>query len=109
MVNSAGTLGGTTNGPLREMDGWNLPEADRGPSDTGIDDIDFTTSPTAIQLADLWARGYDATVLVEWRTAQEVDNLGFNVYRSRFPDRDWVQVNPGMILGMGDSQAGGRY
>ncbi|MBI4618526.1 MAG: hypothetical protein HY720_33325, partial [Planctomycetes bacterium] len=81
----------------------------RGAGDTGVEDITFYENPTAVMLADLVARGYDGAVVVEWRTAQEFSNLGFNVYRSRFPDRDFYQVNQGLILGMGDSAVGGRY
>ncbi|MBI4614480.1 MAG: hypothetical protein HY720_12785, partial [Planctomycetes bacterium] len=114
MENGAGALGGTTEGPKKEMDGWNPPAGpqdpfDRGVGDTGVDDINWSSNPTAVDLADLLATGYDGSVVVEWRTAQEVDNLGFNVYRSRFPDAGWIQVNTGLILGMGDSQTGGRY
>ncbi|MBI4617928.1 MAG: hypothetical protein HY720_30240, partial [Planctomycetes bacterium] len=85
-------------------------DGDRGvPEDTGREDIIFYTNPTAVTLADLVATGYDSAVVVEWRTGQELDNLGFNLYRSPYPDRGWVQMNPSLILGLGDSQAGGRY
>ncbi len=93
------------------VDAWDL-DGDAGlpaPGDTGAEDILFGSSPTAVSLADLSARAFDGSVLVEWRTSQELDNLGFNVYRSRWPDHGWVQVNEGMILGLGDSLTGGRY
>ncbi|MBI4613344.1 MAG: hypothetical protein HY720_07005 [Planctomycetes bacterium] len=104
-------VGGAVGGESFDMDGYLDDGVTPGPdpSNTGIDDIDFGTNPTAVTLDALAATGYDATVLLDWRTGQEVDNLGFNVYRSRFPDRDWVQVNPAMILGLGDSPSGGRY
>ena len=69
----------------------------------------FGQSPTAVDLADLQAVPYDSAIVLDWRTAQEVDNLGFNVYRSLSPDSGWVQVNAGIILGLGDSATGGRY
>ncbi len=79
------------------------------PGDTGLEDIVFDLSPTAVDLVDLTAEGFDEEVLVEWETGLEVDNLGFDVFRSRFPDRDWVQVNGVLVLGLGNSAGGGRY
>ncbi|MBI4617489.1 MAG: hypothetical protein HY720_28010 [Planctomycetes bacterium] len=98
-INGAGAV----YGEALDMDGGD------GGRDTGLDDIGFGSSPTAVTLLDLAASPREGAALVEWRTGQEVDNLGFNVYRSRFPDRDWIQVNSGLILGLGDSQVGGRY
>jgi hypothetical protein len=39
-------------------------------------------SVTAVELVSLTAKGQDGQVLVEWQTASEMDNLGFNLYRS---------------------------
>ncbi len=76
---------------------------------TGKDDIEFGSSPTAVELVELSATGYDGAVAVDWRTAAEIDNLGFHVYRSAFPDRDWIQVTGALVLGLGDSALGGTY
>ncbi|MBI4617490.1 MAG: hypothetical protein HY720_28015 [Planctomycetes bacterium] len=103
--------GGTIAGESLDMDGSlddNVTD-DPDPRNTGVDEIFFAENPTAIELADLAARGFDGSALVEWRTAQEFENLGFNVYRSLFPGGGFVQVNRELVLGLGDSQTGGRY
>ncbi|MEK6300453.1 MAG: C25 family cysteine peptidase [Acidobacteriota bacterium] len=53
--------------------------------------------PTAIELAELKATGYDEGVSIEWQTGYEVDNLGFNLYRDANGER--TRVNPQMLAG----------
>ncbi|MBI4616409.1 MAG: hypothetical protein HY720_22550 [Planctomycetes bacterium] len=106
-INGAGAVYGEPFDMDGRLDDNVTPDPD--PRNTGVDQIEFSQSPTAVDLVALSARAYDAAVLVEWETGQEIDNLGFNVYRSRFPDRDFIQVNPALILGLGDSETGGRY
>ncbi len=43
------------------------------------------------------ATASDRGVLIEWRTGFELDNLGFNVYRTSSGQR--TQLNPGLIAG----------
>jgi len=39
-------------------------------------------SPTAVEFIDAQAKGYENGVIIKWQTGMEVDNLGFNLYRS---------------------------
>ncbi len=53
--------------------------------------------PTAVELARFEARSQSEGILVEWETASEVDNLGFNLYRSESPEGRRVQMNRNLI------------
>jgi hypothetical protein len=55
------------------------------------------SGPTAIQLVNCTATAYDGGALLEWRTAYEVDNLGFNIFREENGNR--VRVNKQLIAG----------
>jgi hypothetical protein len=35
--------------------------------------------------------------LVQWETAIEIDNVGFNLYRAQSPSGDWVRLNTTLI------------
>jgi hypothetical protein len=43
----------------------------------------------------------DNGVSIQWRTESEINNLGFDVYRSESPDGKFVKVNPAYIKGAG--------
>ena len=54
--------------------------------------------PSAARLSTFTARHYeDGTVLLEWQTGFEVDNLGYNIYRDEGGKR--ARITPGMIAG----------
>jgi CSLREA domain-containing protein len=55
------------------------------------------SSPTAIEMETMAATGYEGGTLIEWRTGDEVDNLGFNVYREEAGKR--VAVNREIVAG----------
>ncbi len=57
----------------------------------------ITAVPTAIELAQLKATGYEEGVSIEWQTGYEVDNLGFNLYR--YANGERIRVNPQMLAG----------
>lgn len=56
-----------------------------------------SVGPTAVDLASFTAKGYDDGVFVEWKTGNEVSNLGFNIYREQGGQR-W-RVNSDIIAG----------
>ncbi len=53
--------------------------------------------PTAVTLASFTATPQNAAILVTWETASELDNLGFNLYRSTSPAGPWTQLNTTLI------------
>ncbi|MBN2392268.1 MAG: S8 family serine peptidase [Anaerolineae bacterium] len=72
-------------------------------SDWGL----FGDNPTAVTLAAFAAAPQDNAILVAWETASELDNAGFNLYRSETTEGPYTQLNaeiippqnPGMALG----------
>ncbi|MBN1922211.1 MAG: hypothetical protein JW892_13265 [Anaerolineae bacterium] len=65
------------------------------------------TDPTAVTLVRFEASPDSNQVRVEWETATELDNLGFNLYRGESATGPWVKLNesfipaqqPGLITG----------
>jgi hypothetical protein len=66
-------------------------------------------APTAVDLISFTATGYDETILVEWETAQEVNNLGFNLYRSTESNGSYTKLNKQLIPGLISSVTGRKY
>ncbi len=56
-----------------------------------------TDDPMAVNLATFSAAWQGEAVLVTWETAQELENLGFNLYRSPSSTGPWTRLNPTMI------------
>jgi hypothetical protein len=65
--------------------------------------------PTAVRLQSFSATGADSAVNLEWRTASELDNLGFDVYRSPSQEGPWSCLTPSLIPGLGSSAVGQAY
>lgn len=66
---------------------------------------------TAIFLRRLEAVPTGGRIRLEWETAWEVNNLGFNVYHSSSREGPWTRLNRGLLVsqpGPGDT-AGARY
>jgi len=54
-------------------------------------------NPTAVTLLSFSAESGKKSVILKWETANEVDNLGFNLYRSTTQDGERVKINPELI------------
>jgi len=57
----------------------------------------------------LWQASQEATVLVEWSTASELDTVGFNLYRADTPQGPFAQVNSELIPASSEPLTGGEY
>jgi hypothetical protein len=66
-------------------------------------------TPTAVELVSFEARGLNAAVELSWRTASELDNLGFHIYRSASERGPYERITAAPIPGLGSSPAGARY
>jgi hypothetical protein len=53
--------------------------------------------PTAVTLAAFEATPQDEAILVTWETAMELDNVGFNLYRSATEEGPYAQLNETLI------------
>jgi len=72
-------------------------------------DFGFISSdPTAVDLIDFHAEKSDGIVSLFWETATELNNMGFNLYRSTSPDGDRTRINADMVPGRGTG-IGGKY
>lgn len=56
-----------------------------------------TSLPLAVTVAAFSATALDDAVLVQWETASEIDNLGFNLYRGLADSGPWTQLNTALI------------
>jgi hypothetical protein len=54
-------------------------------------------NPTAVEIANFVATADDLGVRLDWETASEVDNLGFNLYRSESAEGERVPLNAALI------------
>lgn len=48
-------------------------------------------------LASFAATAQDNAILIAWQTVSEIDNLGFNLYRTESPDGPPTQLHAGLI------------
>ena len=64
---------------------------------------------TEVKLQSFSAVPGDASMLLEWRTASELDNLGFHLYRGPSSDGPWTQLTASLIPGLGSSAVGQAY
>jgi len=76
------------------------------PWDIGADDQAATT---AVKLQSSGAIPGDRSVLLEWRTASELSNLGFHVYRSPSENGPWARLTSSLIPGLSSSAVGQAY
>lgn len=67
------------------------------PSKCGCSYFNFPFAPTAIELASFGAEAQGGGVLLTWKTASELDNLGFNLYSADARDGQRVQINERLI------------
>jgi hypothetical protein len=70
---------------------------------TGPDcDNETTDDTTAIALKSFTTEAQGNTVVINWETAAEIDNAGFNIYRANALNGQYEKVNDLMIGAQGD-------
>jgi hypothetical protein len=65
--------------------------------------------PTLIELSYFAAQADDGFVTLSWETASEIDNAGFNLYRSESPSGEYVKINSFLIPAVGSPTEGASY
>lgn len=64
---------------------------------------------TLITLASFTAAPKAGQVILKWSTASEINNAGFNLYRSTYEDGDYLKINDTLIPEEGSSIQGASY
>jgi len=76
-------------------------------SDIDLDTQQDVTLP--VTLSSFAAIPTDSGVILKWRTESEVDNLGWDIYRSEKKNGKFVKINDGLIPGAGNSAMPNTY
>jgi hypothetical protein len=63
--------------------------------------------PTSVSLVSFTATPEDGSILLEWETASEINNLGFYLYRAESPDGPQTQINESPIPSKAPGSPGG--
>jgi peptidase C25-like protein len=74
--------------------------------DTGADQF---MGATAVTLASFAGQGEDGAVSLAWSTGAEIDNLGFNLYRSPSASGPYGRITASLVPGLGNSPEGSDY
>jgi hypothetical protein len=70
----------------------------------------FTTlETTSINLALFQAVSSNRKIVLEWVTESEIDNEGFNLYRSESENGNYIKINDSLILAEGSATQGAFY
>ena len=64
---------------------------------------------TIIELSDFQADFFNGQVKLTWETASEIDNAGFNLYRSETDNGEYAKINGSLIPAEGSSTQGTAY
>jgi PKD repeat protein len=72
-----------------------------------VQDYLFTLTP--VELSTFTASVQQGSVVLEWRTQSETDNLGFHVYRSEAENGTYEQLSAVMIPGAGTTSSARHY
>ncbi|OFZ49688.1 MAG: hypothetical protein A2381_05655 [Bdellovibrionales bacterium RIFOXYB1_FULL_37_110] len=59
--------------------------------------IIIDAADTPVTLTEFTATGYNAAVVLKWKTGLEFQHKGFNVYRSSAPESGYIQINNSLI------------
>ncbi len=68
-----------------------------------------TEQPTAIELSFFNVTPKAGRVILEWSTESEIDNAGFNLFRSESENGNYIKINTSLIPAKGSSTQGAFY
>lgn len=72
-------------------------------------DLNLSCPPLAVVLASFDATARPTDILVTWESASEIDNLGFNLYRSESANGERIRLNGEMIPSQAPGGGGASY
>ncbi|NUO10061.1 MAG: IgGFc-binding protein [Candidatus Brocadia sp.] len=64
---------------------------------------------TAVSLVSFTATNVNGEVHIEWVTATEIDNAGFNIYRAKLENGTYTKINGTLISANGNATSGASY
>jgi PKD repeat protein len=64
---------------------------------------------TLIKLSSFTTTAFNKKIIIKWTTASEIDNAGFNLYRSESEGGEYVKINPTLIPAEGSPTQGASY
>jgi hypothetical protein len=67
------------------------------------------TESTLITLSAFTATPDDWEIILDWKTESEVNNAGFNIYRSKSEDGEYIKINDSLIPAEGSPTEGASY
>ncbi len=70
---------------------------------------DYCSESTIIELSLLDAYAWNGTVAIEWETAAEINNAGFNIYRAESAAGPYEKINQTIIPAEGSAVEGSYY
>jgi hypothetical protein len=70
---------------------------------------DVVCEPTVIKLSSFFATPKASKVIFQWTTESEIDNAGFNLYRSASENGEYIKINASLIPAKGSSTQGASY
>ena len=79
------------------------------PVNTSVSAANFCGGATLISLSSFTSTPSNKAVILEWSTESEIDNAGFNIYRSKSEDGDYTKINTSLIPAQGSSTQGASY
>ncbi|MCP4630370.1 MAG: hypothetical protein GY850_43710, partial [bacterium] len=65
--------------------------------------------PTIVELISFNAVPYSGLIFLEWSTASEIDNAGFDLYRSELEDGEYVKITTSLLPAKGTPTEGASY
>ncbi len=71
--------------------------------------VTTTIPPNVIELTSFTAQPLNKKIQLEWITASEIDNAGFNLYRSESENGEYEKINTSLFPAQGSSTQGASY
>jgi hypothetical protein len=69
-----------------------------------------TTVPaTFVEISSFTAEPLNKEIIVKWTTESEIDNAGFNIYRSDAEDGEYFKINTSLIPAQGSATQSASY
>ena len=69
----------------------------------------YNNNPTVISLSSFVVTPRSSSIVIQWSTESEIDNAGFNIYRSDNENGEYLKINASLIPTKGSATQGASY